>query len=113
MLNDSEVMVFHGVCFPGSTFLYTRTVFSTILSAVKRSRIARLAAAARRCACPSTPAPSGCRYHYSHALDIFRPTPDGGTKVVPATDSLDPLQLYRLDHGDPPFMRQATPPGRT
>ncbi|MGH7235920.1 MAG: MBL fold metallo-hydrolase [Nitrospiraceae bacterium] len=58
-------------------------------------------------------APSGCGYHYSHALDIFQPAPDGGTKVVPAADSLDPLQLYRLDHGDPPFMRQATPPGRT
>jgi hypothetical protein len=57
--------------------------------------------------------PSGCGYHYSHALDIFRQTPDGGTHVVPAADSLDPLQLYRLDHGDPPFMRQANPPGRT
>ena len=58
-------------------------------------------------------APHGCGYHYGHALDIFRPTPDGGTEVVPATDALDPLQLYRLDHGDLPFMRQTAHPRRS
>jgi L-ascorbate metabolism protein UlaG (beta-lactamase superfamily) len=58
-------------------------------------------------------APHGCGYHHGHALDIFRPTPDGGTEVVPATDALDPLQLYRLDHGDLPFMRQTAHPRRS
>ena len=53
-------------------------------------------------------APAGCGYHLSRALDIFRPTADGGTAVVSAGETLFPLQLYRLDHGDPPFMRAAT-----
>lgn len=53
-------------------------------------------------------APYGCGYHYTHALDIFRATADGGTEVLSAADRLSPLQLYRLDHGDPPFMRTAT-----
>jgi len=51
-------------------------------------------------------APSGCGYHYAHALDIFRGTPDGGTTVVSAGETLFPLNLYRLDHGDPPFMKK-------
>src|SRR5712692_1259363 len=50
-------------------------------------------------------APAGCGYHYSRALDIFRATPDGGTAVVSAGESLFPLNLYRLDHGDPPFLK--------
>jgi len=48
--------------------------------------------------------PLGCRYHYSQALDVFRPRPDGSTDVVSMADRLSPLGLYRLDHGDPPFM---------
>ena len=52
-------------------------------------------------------APYGCGYHYSHALDIFRPTADGGTDIASAADTLAPLSLYRLDYGDPPFARQA------
>lgn len=55
-------------------------------------------------------APVGCRYHFSHALDIFRATSDGGTDVLSAADLLSPVQLYRLDHGDPPFMRGAVHP---
>ena len=50
-------------------------------------------------------APLGCGYHYSQAMDILRMRSDGGTEVLSASDRLDPLQLYRLDHGDPPFMR--------
>jgi len=53
-------------------------------------------------------APLRCSYHYSQALDIFRATPDGGTEVISAAERLAPIQLYRLDHGDPPFMRGAT-----
>jgi hypothetical protein len=53
-------------------------------------------------------APLRCGYHYSRALDIFRAAPDGGTTVLSAADKLTPLALYRLDHGDPPFMRTAT-----
>ena len=52
-------------------------------------------------------APLRCGYHYSQALDIFRASPDGGTEVVSAAEKLAPIQLYRLDHGDPPFMRAA------
>ena len=51
-------------------------------------------------------APYGCGYHYTQALDTFRPTPDGGTEVLSAAERLSPLQLYRLDHGDPPFMKR-------
>lgn len=54
-------------------------------------------------------APLGCGYHYSHALDLFRHAADGGTNVVSVMEPLAPLQLHRLDHGDPPFMK---PPGQ-
>jgi hypothetical protein len=49
-----------------------------------------------------------CGYHYSRALDIYRA--QGGERIdVISTDSaLAPLNLYRLNHGDPPFMK----PGR-
>jgi hypothetical protein len=50
-------------------------------------------------------APFSCDYHYSHALDIFRASADGGTEVHSAAESLSPMRLYRLDHGDPPFMK--------
>ncbi len=49
--------------------------------------------------------PHGCGYHYSQALDIFRGTSDGGTQVISGADFLSPLALYRLDHGNPPFMQ--------
>jgi L-ascorbate metabolism protein UlaG (beta-lactamase superfamily) len=53
-------------------------------------------------------APYGCDYHYGRALDIFRASADGGTQIVSAAERLNPLQLYRLDHGDPPFMKTAS-----
>jgi hypothetical protein len=53
-------------------------------------------------------APLGCGYHYTHALDAFRARGDGGTEVVSLAGPLSPLALYRLDHGDPPFMRQGS-----
>jgi hypothetical protein len=53
--------------------------------------------------------PHGCGYHYSRALDVFRSGSDGGTEVVSKADALAPLQLHRLDHGDPPFLRPASP----
>jgi L-ascorbate metabolism protein UlaG (beta-lactamase superfamily) len=49
----------------------------------------------------------GCGYHYAQALDIFRARADGGTEILSAGDRLSPLELYRLDHGDPPFMKGA------
>jgi len=56
-------------------------------------------------------APHGCGYHYSHALDIFRARPDGGADIVSGAEALAPLALYRLDHGDPPFL-STSPRGR-
>lgn len=55
-------------------------------------------------------APQGCGYHSSHALDIFRGRPDGGTDVVSGEKALAPLELYRLDHSDPPFLSSAHAP---
>ena len=52
--------------------------------------------------------PYGCAYHYGHALDIFRPKPDGGTAVISAADRLDPVRFYRLDHDAPPFPNGST-----
>lgn len=49
--------------------------------------------------------PHGCAYHYSQALDTFRPSRDGGTEVTALSRPLDPLLLYRQDHGDPPFLK--------
>ncbi|MGQ0666042.1 MAG: MBL fold metallo-hydrolase [Nitrospiraceae bacterium] len=49
--------------------------------------------------------PHGCAYHYSHALEIYRVTGRGGVDVVSTGDALSPLNLYRVDHGDPPFMQ--------
>jgi len=42
-------------------------------------------------------APYGCSYHDSYALDIFRPTPDGGTEVVKGGEALDPRRLFGAD----------------
>ena len=50
----------------------------------------------------------GCRYHYSRALDVFRPTTDGGTAVISAADALAPLTLYRQAYGDPPFLKPSS-----
>lgn len=52
----------------------------------------------------------GCGYHYARALDIYRAGQDGRVGVVSSGESLTPLALHRLDHGDPPFMK---PSGRT
>ena len=52
----------------------------------------------------------GCGYHYARALDIYRAGQDGRVAVVSSGDSLTPLALHRLDHGDPPFMKSG---GRT
>jgi L-ascorbate metabolism protein UlaG (beta-lactamase superfamily) len=47
----------------------------------------------------------GRGYHYAHALDLFRRTPDGSVEPVSTGEALTPLSLYRLDHSDPPFMK--------
>ncbi len=47
----------------------------------------------------------GCRYHRAHALDLYRTIGEGAIEVVSAGNALDPLTLFRLDHGDPPFMK--------
>jgi hypothetical protein len=47
--------------------------------------------------------PSGCGYHYAQALELYRVTAEGRVSIQPAGDVLAPLNLYRLDHGEPPF----------
>lgn len=49
-----------------------------------------------------------CGYHYSHALDVYRPHVGEHIDIIPTGDALTPLSLYRLEHGDPPFLK----PGR-
>ena len=46
----------------------------------------------------------GCRLHYSRACDIFRERIEGYTEPLPAA-APQPRDLYRLDHGDLPFMQ--------
>lgn len=55
-------------------------------------------------------ASQGCEYHYARALDIYRINQEGRAGVVSSGESLTPLALHRLDHGDPPFMKSG---GRT
>ena len=50
-------------------------------------------------------APQGCRYHCAHALDVYRVTGRDRVDVVSTGEALTPLSLYRLDHGDPPFLK--------
>jgi len=52
----------------------------------------------------------GCGYHRTQALDLFRRDGTGAIQVSSALATLAPLPLYRLDHGDPPFMQRS---GRT
>jgi hypothetical protein len=47
----------------------------------------------------------GCGYHYGHALDLFRRTTEGLVEPLPTGEALTPLSLYRVDHGDPPFIK--------
>ena len=49
--------------------------------------------------------PQGCGYHRAQALDLYRPTSSGHIDVISTGERLTPLALYRLDHGDPPFMK--------
>ncbi|HEU4683154.1 MAG TPA: hypothetical protein VFS39_01450 [Nitrospira sp.] len=49
--------------------------------------------------------PHGCGYHYAQALERYRAAPGGGIDVLAAGGALDPLQLYRRQYGDPPFMK--------
>jgi L-ascorbate metabolism protein UlaG (beta-lactamase superfamily) len=51
----------------------------------------------------------GCGYHYTHALDLFRFLGDGRPQVDRLAEAFAPLSLYRLDHGDPPFLKQSAP----
>jgi hypothetical protein len=46
----------------------------------------------------------GCRLHASRARDVFREKAEGPTEALPAA-APDPMDLYRLDHGDPVFTR--------
>src|SRR5262249_3599261 len=47
----------------------------------------------------------GCHYHYGQALDLYRPTPTGDIECLAAGSALAPLILFRLDHGEPSFMK--------
>jgi hypothetical protein len=46
-----------------------------------------------------------CGYHYARALELYRATSGGLVDIIQTGDSLTPLSLYRLDHGDPPFLK--------
>jgi hypothetical protein len=46
-----------------------------------------------------------CRYHRAHALDLYRATSQSKIHVISSADALAPLNLYCLDHGNPPFMK--------
>ena len=48
-----------------------------------------------------------CGYHYAQALDLFRVVNDGRPQVSRLVEAFAPLSLYRLDHGDPPFLKQS------
>lgn len=50
-------------------------------------------------------ATQSCAYHYARALDIYRAKPGGRMEVVSTGEALSPLTLFRVDHGDPPFMK--------
>jgi hypothetical protein len=50
-------------------------------------------------------APHGCRYHYSRALDLFRPIEDR-TEVASLAEALAPLSVYQRSFGDPPFLKR-------
>ncbi|MBP0128405.1 MAG: MBL fold metallo-hydrolase, partial [Nitrospira sp.] len=50
-------------------------------------------------------APNGCAYHCGQALDLFRGAANGLVVPMKTGEALTPLSLYRLDHGDPPFMK--------
>jgi hypothetical protein len=50
----------------------------------------------------------GCGYRYAQALDLYRATAEGHIDRLSAGDALAPLTLYRLDHGDPAFMKSST-----
>lgn len=47
----------------------------------------------------------GCRYHRADALDVYRAISGGMIEISSAKEALAPLTLYRVDHGDPPFMK--------
>jgi len=49
--------------------------------------------------------PHGCGYHYAEALECYRAGVDGGITIQSTGEALTPLNLYRLDHGEPPFMK--------
>jgi hypothetical protein len=49
--------------------------------------------------------PQACGYHRAHALELYRVTSGGMIEVIAAGEPLAPLTLYRLDHGEPPFMK--------
>ncbi|HWF59165.1 MAG TPA: hypothetical protein VN666_02495 [Nitrospira sp.] len=46
-----------------------------------------------------------CRYHRAHAFDVYRVLSGGRIEVSSARETLAPMTLYRLDHGEPPFMK--------
>lgn len=48
---------------------------------------------------------NNCGYHYSRALDVYRPRAGEDVDIISAGDTLTPLNLHRLDHGNPPFLK--------
>ncbi len=50
-------------------------------------------------------APQGCGYHPSQAFDIVRVSHGAIPTIVGLDSAARPMDLYRRDHGDPPFLR--------
>jgi hypothetical protein len=50
-------------------------------------------------------APQRCAYHYARALDVYRRAAGGRVEIVETGEALSPLPLFRLDYGEPPFMK--------
>lgn len=49
--------------------------------------------------------PERCGYHRAEALELYRENDDGEIEVRSTGVALNPMNLYRRAHGDPPFMK--------
>ncbi len=52
----------------------------------------------------------GCGYHSSRAFDIVRPSAGSASQLLRLDGAASPLELYRRDFGDPPFLRSKSGP---
>ena len=50
---------------------------------------------------------NGCGYHYARALDVFTDRGQAEIGIRSVRETLEPLNLYRAAHGEPPFIKQS------